>query len=255
MSVLSKEKWVWVKYKGVEYKNLYMVSNLGRAVKIQNGKIRFVSSNTQQRRNISLSKDGESIVIPLARAVYYSFHPENNNKKLVVDHINNTPFDDRLCNLQLITNSENIIKDHFGTKKKKIPCSNKRYLGVTKSISGNKLYSHKQINLGYYPTIKMADDIKKIVENVIKKYKTLNNDKILMACMGEIYKFRKANGLKPIRRHSVKSSKIIIGKYSYGMNFNDTIIYDPEMHSLDSHIKGGEVKVGPEKTGTDETQI
>ena len=41
-----------------------------------------------------------------------SFHGKINDVKLVVDHLNNIKTDNRLENLQLITKSQNIKKDH-----------------------------------------------------------------------------------------------------------------------------------------------
>jgi len=45
------------------------------------------------------------------RFIYECFHGQITDKR-VVDHINNIRTDNRLDNLQLITNRENIIKDH-----------------------------------------------------------------------------------------------------------------------------------------------
>ena len=49
------------------------------------------------------------------RFIYECFHGIITDKR-VVDHINNIKTDNRLDNLQLLTNRENIIKDHKGKK-------------------------------------------------------------------------------------------------------------------------------------------
>ena len=46
------------------------------------------------------------------RFIFECFHGKINDVKLVVDHINNIKTDNRLQNLQLITHSQNIKKEH-----------------------------------------------------------------------------------------------------------------------------------------------
>ena len=46
------------------------------------------------------------------RFIFECFHGKINDAKLVVDHINNIKTDNRLDNLQLITHSQNIKKEH-----------------------------------------------------------------------------------------------------------------------------------------------
>ena len=46
------------------------------------------------------------------RFIFECFHGKINDVKLVVDHINNIKIDNRLQNLQLLTQSQNIKKDH-----------------------------------------------------------------------------------------------------------------------------------------------
>ena len=46
------------------------------------------------------------------RFIFECFHGKINDAKLVVDHINNIKTDNRLQNLQLITQSQNLKKEH-----------------------------------------------------------------------------------------------------------------------------------------------
>ena len=46
------------------------------------------------------------------RFIYECFHGKINDAKLVVDHINNIKSDNRLDNLQLLTQSQNLKKEH-----------------------------------------------------------------------------------------------------------------------------------------------
>ena len=50
------------------------------------------------------------------RFIYECFHGQITDKR-VVDHINNIRTDNRLDNLQLMTNRENTKKDHKGGKR------------------------------------------------------------------------------------------------------------------------------------------
>ena len=53
------------------------------------------------------------------RFIFECFHGKINDAKLVIDHINNIKTDNRLENLQLITQSQNIKKEH--RKGEKLP--------------------------------------------------------------------------------------------------------------------------------------
>lgn len=75
----------------------------------------------------------------------HKFLLKNNDKKMVVDHINNNGLDNRIQNLRIVTRSQNtqnknkIIRENTTSK----------YLGVSKT--GNKWRcSYKGINIGYY---------------------------------------------------------------------------------------------------------
>jgi hypothetical protein len=81
--------------------------------------------------------------------------------KLVVDHIDNNPLNDRLYNLQVITHRQNCSKDKKGTSK---------YTGVTWEKRINKWKAHIRINsklkyLGYFTDeLKAANAYKKALE-------------------------------------------------------------------------------------------
>lgn len=57
--------------------------------------------------------------------------------KIVVDHINNNKLDDRLSNLQLLTNRENLSKDKIGSSKYTGVCWNKACKKWTATITIN----------------------------------------------------------------------------------------------------------------------
>lgn len=111
----------------IGYEGLYMVSNLGNVKSLSkkwisgNGGNRshqeiimksFVTGKNRNYYALSLSKNGKSKLIAVHLLVAKTFlnHTPNGNK-LVIDHINNDQSDNRLENLQIVTNRENISKD------------------------------------------------------------------------------------------------------------------------------------------------
>ena len=124
-----------------EYEGLYEVSNTGivkskdRYVNhLRNGRL-FLKGvelkyhyNHKGYKKVGLCKNGKSKNIAIHILVAITFLDKDyRDKKLVCDHINNVKTDNRLCNLQLISNRDNITKQPIGA----IP-----YVGVSKS--GNK---------------------------------------------------------------------------------------------------------------------
>ena len=85
--------------------------------------------------------------------------------KIVVDHINNNKENDKLYNLQLISNRENTVKDiKGGTSKYTGVCWNKRQCKWQSAIQINGKGKH----LGYFKSEKKAsqayqNELKKIV--------------------------------------------------------------------------------------------
>ena len=107
-----------------DFEGLYQVSNLGN-VRIVNYrktgkyKIKKKCLNSSGRYNLGLSKNkiyyaGKKISVLVAMA-FLNHKPCG--YKLVVDHKDNNPTNDRLYNLQLITHRENCSKDKKGTSK------------------------------------------------------------------------------------------------------------------------------------------
>jgi hypothetical protein len=142
-----------------EYEGLYQVSNLGRvkslSKKIWNGKGYFISKErilkpglSRKYLSVMLSKKAKFKTFKVHQLVAKSFlnHFSDGTNKLVVDHINNIKTDNRLENLQIITQRENSSKDTKGTSK---------YTGVSwckvkkKWVSRLKL-NGKYLHLGYF---------------------------------------------------------------------------------------------------------
>jgi len=148
---------IWKEIK--DYKGLYEVSNLGNikslSRKVERGnfymtvKEKIISKRISKDGYyiINLSKFNKKTTFKVHRLVFMTFIDSNKNNKLVVDHINNNRLDNRLENLQLITQRENTSKDKSnGTSK---------YVGVTWNKKDKRWKSCIRINgkqkyLGYF---------------------------------------------------------------------------------------------------------
>lgn len=108
-----------------DYEGLYQVSDLGRVKSLEKPRkkstnnpnsfvrLRIMKASLGKRYlNTALYKDGVSksfLVHHLLSIAFLNFRP--NMGQTIVDHINNIPNDNRLCNLQLITRRHNNVKD------------------------------------------------------------------------------------------------------------------------------------------------
>jgi hypothetical protein len=120
------EKEVWKPIPN--YEGLYEVSSLGRVKSLSrkwisgNGGKRnhgeiimkpFVTGKFRNYHTLELSKDGVKKTFKVHHLVAMAFlnHIPDGTTKLVTDHINNDQSDNRLENLQIITNRQNVSKD------------------------------------------------------------------------------------------------------------------------------------------------
>jgi hypothetical protein len=163
------------------FEGMYQVSNLGRVKSLarevlRGGKYLFISKEIILK--IALSGDG-----------YYTAGLSRNNKtytkkvhhlmaisflnhtpcghKIVIDHINNDPLDNRLENLQLISNRENLSKDKSGLSK---------YTGLSWKDKNKKWQASiridgKKVYLGLFKTELEAHEVyqNKLKEILINK--------------------------------------------------------------------------------------
>tara|TARA_R110001592_G_scaffold20063_7_gene81872 strand:+ start:1311 stop:1826 length:516 start_codon:yes stop_codon:yes gene_type:complete len=114
-----------------EFEGLYQVSNLGNVRSLNFNKTKKVKLlkkglNTNGRYRVGLSKNGKSQgnckIHQLSAMAFLNHKPCGH--KMVVDHIDNNKLNDKLYNLQVITNRENVSKDKKGGTSK--------YIGVYK---------------------------------------------------------------------------------------------------------------------------
>jgi hypothetical protein len=144
------------------YIGLYQVSNLGnvkslpkewitgvKTIKNHNGKILKVNTNNIGYYQVGMSNGINKKTYRIHQLVAMAFlgHTPNGSKKIVVDHINANKLDNRVENLQVISQRENCSKD----KKNKAS----KYTGVCWSKNDKKWKSAIRINgkilhLGYF---------------------------------------------------------------------------------------------------------
>lgn len=138
-----------------DYEGIYQVSNLGNVKSLpkewftgkgakmkHNGKLLKPMINTFGYLHVSLYKDLKQktfTIHKLVLTVFTEYKP--NGRKIVIDHINNIKTDNRLDNLQAITQRLNASKD----KKNKTS----KYTGVSWSKYKNKWVANISINEKY----------------------------------------------------------------------------------------------------------
>lgn len=108
------------------YEGHYKVSNLGnvKSIKFKKEKIlKGATMNTGYRVvNLSLGKSRKVWQVHQLVAITFLEHKINGHK-LVVDHIDNNPLNNKLSNLQVVTHRKNLSKDKKGYSSK--------YVGIT----------------------------------------------------------------------------------------------------------------------------
>lgn len=210
MSRLSKEIWKQAEFNGGYSNKNILVSNLGRLMLMKNGMPVF-KKEINYRKSIPLFKNGKERIILVAWVVYYIFKGDyTKDRTEVIDHINNKPYDDRICNLQKISFSENISKDHGKRVKNKnngLPSYIKKMpsglYSALHPLKANKYYGGRTIYLGHYDTLEQAIEAKEIAENTDKLFNSINNDKKTVAINKTINEYRNGINAKPIKRDKV----------------------------------------------------
>jgi hypothetical protein len=203
------EKEIWKDVPG--YEGIYQVSNLGSVLSLNKNKKRKFGDNGHGYLFVSLSKDGAVKCFYVHRLVAKLFI-DNPKNKATVNHKNGIKSDNRACNLEWMTQSENsqhgfdtgLIKQNTGIKN---PCS----VSVVKySIDGD--------------FIKKYDCISDAA-----KENALSPTNIGAACSGKyeragMYQWRyasdnikrlpfinrnKSNGEKPVEQIDIKTGRIV----------------------------------------------
>jgi len=135
----------------IGYKGIYMISDLGRFKSFQLNTIKIIKGwrDTYGYRTITLRENKVLKPRTIHRIVAESFlnHKPNGTNEIVVDHKNHIKTDDRLENIQLVTNRINSSKDRYN--------GSSNFIGVTYNKKSKKWRSQitinkKRIGLGYF---------------------------------------------------------------------------------------------------------
>ena len=152
---MNEEIEIWKDVVGFE--NLYMVSNLGRVVCLKEencGLHRLRITESGYINTYLYSPDGNKFCggVQILVAMTFLGHIPCGHKK-VVDHINNIRHDNRLCNLQVISQRDNIIKE----KNSKSGYTGVKVYGKGEFKALITLHG-EHINLGTYGTAEKANE-------------------------------------------------------------------------------------------------
>lgn len=143
-----------------DYEGIYQASTLGRVKSLQYGKERILKGGLGGIRRdylyIVLQNKRVRKTIPIHKVIAITFlNHVPCGHELVVDHINAVKTDNRLCNLQLISNRENVSKDVKNkTSKYTGVCWNKDRKKWIAQITINK----KSSQLGYFDDEEKASE-------------------------------------------------------------------------------------------------
>jgi len=135
-----------------EFEGLYEVSNNGEIKSLWYGKERILKAtiNTGGYLKVNLCKECKAKTRMIHQLVAESFlNHTPNGYKLVVNHINFIKTDNRVENLEIVTNRENTNRKHLK--------SNSVFTGVSwhkqkKKWQSQIVINGKQIHLGYFTT-------------------------------------------------------------------------------------------------------
>ena len=151
-----------------EFESLYQVSNLGNVKSLKYNKVRLMKTPLDNlgRAGVTLrlnNKNKSYRTYILVAKAFLKHKPCGH--KIVVDHIDNNRLNDKLYNLQLITQRENTSKDKKGFTSK--------YTGVSFYKITGKWISHIKIDgkvkhLGYFTNEKEAS---RVYQNELNKIK------------------------------------------------------------------------------------
>jgi len=112
---MNSEKEIWKDVVG--YEGLYQVSSLGRVKSNWYNRIKYLTLNIDAKNyyNVRLYKNGKGTTFVVQKLVAIAFLNHNPcGYDLIIDHIDGDRKNNRLNNLQLITQRENVTRGKIG---------------------------------------------------------------------------------------------------------------------------------------------
>ncbi len=134
-------KEIWKDIEG--YNGDYQISNLGRVISFKCGKIRYLKHGVDSKGyyHIVLSNNGKIKDVRIHQLVWDNFGDSKRNGHILqVDHIDNNKLNNRIDNLQLLSQRENVSKHYLRTDK------SSKYTGVYWYKRGKKWMSRIKNN-------------------------------------------------------------------------------------------------------------
>lgn len=189
---MNKDVEIWKDIPG--YEGLYQVSNLGRVKSLPkewvNGIGKIISHNGKilkgglngGYKHVTFSIDGNRKTYKVHQLMAMAFlNHKPCGMKLVIDHIDNDRSNNKLENLQLITQRQNTSKDRIGKSK---------YTGVSWCKSRNKWMAKIQLNgkPKYLGRFKCKIEASQYYQNAVKSIESNNKIKFKRAVFTSKYK-------------------------------------------------------------------
>lgn len=118
----------------------------------------------------------------------------NDNKDLVIDHINGNPYDNRKVNLRLCEQKKNVLNKHFMSLNTSgvIGVTRDKRKGRTSQWVAEIRYENKKTFIGAYLTIEEAAYARYCAENILfKEFRNTNDDIIKQEMFDKIPVVRK----------------------------------------------------------------
>lgn len=195
------------------YENEYEASNLGniRSLNFKGSKGLIQNLKLRQDKEgylrVGLNSKGMCKKFLVHRLIAFTFlNYDGKDKNIVVDHINNCPFDNRVENIQIITFRENLTKDKSNLTGATGVGFDKKTNNYCVKINKNG----KSINLGVYSDFGYS---KNLYKRAVKIIDLVNNKKELLCALGISLK--------------EKTSKIV--GVCYNKRYNKWVAYAPKI--------------------------
>lgn len=107
-------------WKSTQYQDI-IVSNMGNVYNTKTQRLLALNAGTNDYKKVSVKlADGSRKTREVHRIILETFKPLANQKNLVVNHISGNKSDNRLCNLEWVTQRVNTSNTHFGKHQQKL---------------------------------------------------------------------------------------------------------------------------------------